>query len=308
MITRTPRTPRAGFTLIELLVTMVLLSVVMGSMMMVLTRQQRFYAGIGGVVQTRGQVRQALGLLPGELRALSPSQGDIYAMTDSSIEFRAITGSSILCWKSSSTTLILPPLSLARGNTLTTWLIKPVAGDSILILNDSTSTSLADDGWQARRLTAVDSVTGFLGCSSFTKYTTTADGTKQSFKLTLGSSISSNVKTGAPIRFFRKVHYSFYKTPSGQWFLGFYDCLPTRTPNCSAILPVSGPYRPYASAASGTSGLTFAYYDSTGAPTTVRTAVARIDLVVRGESKRPIWGSQLFNDSLALSIGVRNRN
>jgi type II secretory pathway pseudopilin PulG len=304
---RAPRTRRSGFTLLELLVMMVMFSVVMGGVMTMLTRQQRFYGGIGDVIQTRAQVRQALGLLPGELRALSPSQNDIYAMTDSSIEFRAITGSSILCYKSSSTEYILPPLSLARGNTLTTWVVKPVVGDSVLVFDDSLSTSLSDDAWRPRRITAMSEPTGSSGCAYWTRYTVSADGTKPSYKIKLSSEVK-NVKTGAPIRFFRKVHYSFYKTPSGKWFLGYYDCVPTAVPNCGTIQPVSGPYRPYAPAAAGTSGLTFAYYDSTGAPTTVKTNVARIDIVVRGESTRPIWGSALFSDSIAMSIGVRNRN
>jgi prepilin-type N-terminal cleavage/methylation domain-containing protein len=304
---RTAARPRRdGFTLVELLVTLVMLSLVMGTVMSVLARQQRFYSGVGSVIQTRGQVRQALGLLPGELRALSPSEGDIYAMTDSSIEFRGITGSSIACSKF-STTVVLPPLSLAKGNTLTSWLTKPVPGDSILLLSDSTSTRLSDDGWRAHRITAVSEVTGWSGCTAWSKYVTAADESKPSYKLTLSTSVSSTVKTGAPVRFFRRVHYSLYKTSNGQWFLGYYDCLPTATPNCSAIQPVSGPYRPYAPASSGTSGLTFAYYDSTGAPTSNRLAVARIDIIARGESKRPLWSSQLFSDSLAISIGVRNR-
>lgn len=305
---------RGGFTLVELMVTLVMLSVVMGTMTMVLVRQQRFYAGIGGVIQTRAQVRQALGLLPGELRALSPSQGDIYAMTDSSIEFRAIVGSSIYCQKSILTpnAIILPPVSLARGNTLTTWLSRPVVGDSILILDDSTSTLVSDDAWRARKITAVDSGTVSSGyCTTFARYTTSADGPKYAIRLTLGTSLSSNVKTGAPIRFFRRAHYSFYKTPNNQWFLGYYDCLPPTgtgtTPVCSTMMPVSGPYRPYAAANTGSSGLTFSYFDSTGASTTDKLKVARIDIVVRGESKRAIWTSQKYRDSIVVSVGVRNR-
>jgi prepilin-type N-terminal cleavage/methylation domain-containing protein len=307
------RSERRGFTLVELMVTLVMLSVVMGTISMVLVRQQRFYAGIGSVIQTRSQVRQALGLLPGELRALSPSQNDIYAMTDSSIEFRAIVGSSILCAKSilTANAIMLPPLSLARGNTLTTWLSKPVVGDSILVLDEGVSALLGDDVWQARRITVVDSATGFSGCSSTTKYTTSADASKQSPKLTLSASLGSSVKTGAPIRFFRRAHYSFYKTPANQWFLGYFDCLPPATgttPVCSAMMPVSGPYRPYAAPNSGTSGLTFSYFDSTGTQTTDKTKVARIDIVVRGESKRAIWTSEKYRDSITVSIGIRNRN
>jgi prepilin-type N-terminal cleavage/methylation domain-containing protein len=304
---------KQGFTLVELMVTLVLLSAVMGTMSLVLMRQQRFYTGIGSVIQTRAQVRQALGLLPGELRALSPSQGDIYVMTDSSIEFRAIVGSSVLCQKSilTANAIILPPLSLAKGNTLTVWLSKPVIGDSVLIFDEGATTLTADDVWQARKITAVDSGTVSSGyCSTLYKYTTSADGAKYSVRVTLGSSTGSSVKNGAPIRFFRRAHYSFYKTANNQWFLGYYDCLPPTSgtvPVCSAIMPVSGPYRPYAAANMGSSGLTFSYFDSTGASTSDKLKVARIDIVVRGESKRAIWTSQKYRDSISVSVGVRNR-
>ena len=64
----------------------------------VLLRQQRFYGGATDVIATRQQIRQIAALLPSDLRGISSVGGDIYTMSDSSIEFRSgrIDGASRL--------------------------------------------------------------------------------------------------------------------------------------------------------------------------------------------------------------------
>src|SRR5438094_6783273 len=90
-------TRRAGFTLVELVITLVLVSFVAGAIVKLLLRQQRFYNSTTELIQTRQQIRQAAAMLPSDLRGISSIGGDIYAVTDSSLEFRSVFGISIVC-------------------------------------------------------------------------------------------------------------------------------------------------------------------------------------------------------------------
>jgi hypothetical protein len=64
-------------------------------------------------------------------------------------------------------------------------------------------------------------------------------------------------------------------------------------------------------AASGATGLRFAYYDSTGAVTAVRTSVSKIDVTLRAQSesavRSPGFNTGRYVDSLVVSVGLRNR-
>jgi prepilin-type N-terminal cleavage/methylation domain-containing protein len=91
------RAHRAGFTLVELLIAMTLMGIIGGAIVTLLLRQQRFYNGTNELIQTRQQIRQAAAMLPSDLRGISSVGGDIYAMTDSSIDFRSVFGSSVAC-------------------------------------------------------------------------------------------------------------------------------------------------------------------------------------------------------------------
>ena len=58
------RRRRKGFTLVELVMVAVLAVLVLGGMMNVLVRQQRFYRGTADLLEARSQTRQAAGILP----------------------------------------------------------------------------------------------------------------------------------------------------------------------------------------------------------------------------------------------------
>jgi hypothetical protein len=142
------------------------------------------------------------------------------------------------------------------------------------------------------------------------------DGVLSSTQLTLSAAIPTSIARGAPVRIFRRAEYGLYQSATdGKWYLGFFDCLPTRAPNCPSYAPVSGPYRPYSSATPGISGLTFTYYDSLGAvlnpATGNKTQIARIAVTARAltDSKISLAGGagQQMADSLSFIVGLRNR-
>jgi len=304
---------RAGFTLIELLISMVLTSLVAGAIVQLLLRQQRFYNSTGDLINTRQQIRQAAAMLPADLRGISSVGGDISVMSDSALEFRSVFGSSVVCANTLGKLSTVPRV-LSKGSTMTSWSRLPVVGDSLLVYNDSSSFAATDDAWTKHQITAVTSVTGNVanGCPSASGLTQAGDLTANnpSYQLTLSPAASSKVLVGSAIRFFRRVRYRMYKDTDNQWYLGFYDCLPGRLPAaCNPTQSIAGPFQPYAAGA--TSGVQFAYYDSTGAVTANPFQVARISLIVRGQAGSLLnlsgAGATVFRDSLRIEIGLRNR-
>jgi prepilin-type N-terminal cleavage/methylation domain-containing protein len=304
---------RAGFTLIELVIAMVLMSLVGGAIVKVLLQQQRFYNSTTDLIQTRQQIRQAAAMLPSDLRGIASGDSDIYVMTDSSLEFRSVFGSSIACsvdagggWVSTV------PKVLAKGSAMTSWTAVPSVGDSIAVYDEGTITAQSDDRWSRAQVTGVTLRTGNVndGCPTASGLAQLADLTASnpSYKLTITPKLV-NVTVGASIRFLRRVHYSVYKASDNQWYLGYYDCKTGRVPVCNAVQAIAGPFQPYA--VNGTSGVQFAYYDSTGAVTTKPSEVARISLVVRGQSAGLLnlsgAGGTVFKDSLRIEVGLRNR-
>src|SRR5919106_2899787 len=166
-LTRTNRAHRApalrrGITLPELMVVIVLLSLVVGGIMTVLVKQQRFYTGTSEIIETKASARSAIDILSSELRALStstrggaPNEVDIYSLTDSSIVFRSPFGSTVICTIDPMRTRItVPPAAMAAGNALTTFLATPRAGDSLFVFDPGAQPGTNDDQWIRRVLLA----------------------------------------------------------------------------------------------------------------------------------------------------------
>lgn len=297
---------RRGFTLVEMLVVMVLLTIVGGSLMGVLAKQQRFYQGTADLGDLRSQLRQAEAVISNDLRGLSRPGGDITAMTDSSIDFWYTIGSSIAC-SAPAGTLTLPPASLANGNTLTAWIQTPAVGDDVYVFDDNTNTTTSlDDTWRSYKVTGIDSTTG--GCTS---YTTAPDASKYSYVVTLSQTAQNTIQAGATVRFVRPAHYSLYQSTGDKlWYLG-YTC-----PSCTTggtILPIAGPFLPYTALATpDQSGIRITYYDSTNTATTDVSQVARINIVLRGQTRGYLNVSGLkrgvYTDSVQMDIAIRNRS
>ena len=133
----------SGFTLAELMLVVALLGLVVGATMTVLVRQQQFYRSAGQISGVREQLRQAIGAITTDLRGVSPLDGDFYAISDKSVEFRAVTGSAIICQITSATQFLIPPQQLGNGNTLT--FINEFGGISAGYIQDSSH--VVATGW-----------------------------------------------------------------------------------------------------------------------------------------------------------------
>lgn len=333
---------RRGFTLAEMVVALLLFSMIGGSILSLVMRQQRFYRSTADVIQLQSQLRQGASILPLDLRELSTGDttangivadkavnynADIYARSDWFIEFRRIFGSGMICSSpvASSDTIVLLPKQVVINDTvvsLSSWGIAPVAGDSLLILDEGKMVGVADDRWVKYEVEAVVEAKGTKGCPW-------RDGTKAwpvlaatdtvypSYKIAISPAlpVKPTIFVGAPVRFFRRARYEIYQAADQQWYLGYSDCIRTYpTENqCSEVTPTSGPYLPY-TGVPGENGFNLTYYDSLGNPlasTSPSRLISRIEVIMRtvtnNVTRTGAGTGEQYRDSLVLSIGIRNR-
>jgi hypothetical protein len=272
--------------------------------------QERFYDGATEVMEVRDNLRRIGDLLPAEMRGIAPLEGDLIAMSDSMVEFRAPTGSSIICTISlTRTTISVPPTALQSDAGLTSWTSPPVRSDSMFIYDSRDS---LPDSMIARGITASPSAGA---CPNTTGFTSTVAEAAAATTFILNDTLPLSVPVGAPIRFFRRVRYSLYQSPTDQlWYLGYRDFVPSRSPAWSTIQTVAGPLMPYAS--SGATGLRFTYRDSVGNALTAAADAPRVrsvEVVARAQSavamrtggqKRAANGH--YVDSLRTVVALRN--
>src|SRR5437870_6978067 len=85
-----PLLARRGYTLIELLIALVLLGMVSGAIYKVLVNNQRLYLAQTQQIDLQQNMRAAAAILPAEFRELDAADGDIRAMSATSITIRAM--------------------------------------------------------------------------------------------------------------------------------------------------------------------------------------------------------------------------
>src|SRR5438046_4614765 len=140
-------------------------------------------------------------MLPSDLRGISSAGNDIYAMSDSSLDFRGVFGTTIVCSNNGAGRLSTVPRVLASGAAMTNWTRIPAVGDSILVYNDSTMVSSTDDAWMAHRIsveTTITSAASAGGCPVATELTQAGDLTagNPSYQLTFNAGASPRILVG----------------------------------------------------------------------------------------------------------------
>lgn len=303
-------TGRRAFTVIELLVSAAVAGVAAMAMTAVLTRQQRFYASASEILDVRGQVRDGADILVSDIRSAAVARFGFPVKTDSAIEMFTVIATSVACSAPVGSTIGLPPQMLTRGHTLTSILFRPDSGDLAVLYADSAAAD--SSGWETSRIEAFSPRALSSSCPASTGFTASGDASAGStgYVVTLAQPPTAVIRAGAPIVFVRRVRYSLYRSSGGDWYLGYRRC-GALSGVCAAIQPVSGPYRQYAST-SGSSGLSFRYYDDTDKEVVSSSgAVARVDIVLRGETSRTasLTGDSrvTYRDSLVVTVSPRNR-
>ena len=305
---------RLAFTLPELLVSIVIAGVITGAIVTTLVRQQRFYSAANEILDVRAQLRDAADVLASDVRGAVVAGYGVPVMSDSAIELYTSIGTSIACSAPTGLAIGLAPSVLANGNTLTSLLATPDTGDLAAVYTIPGG-NIDSAGWETRRVAAFAGRSLSSSCAASTGFTTLADAAAGAtgYQLTLASTTATAPRKGAPIRFIRRARYSIYKSSDGLWYLGYRRCGASPVPSCAAIQPLSGPYRAYGKKGTA-SGLQFRYFDAAGVelpPGSSGTTLARVDIVLRGESARRVAmagdAQTTFRDSTIVSVSPRNR-
>ncbi|GAC1481729.1 MAG: hypothetical protein NVS1B4_26800 [Gemmatimonadaceae bacterium] len=293
-----------------MIVAIVLIGSVGGVIVSVLADQQRFYTTTAALVENRTQLREAGMILRSDLRGASPAGGDIRAMDRHALDIVANTGSAIVCRFPSATRDVveLPPLVLANRNVLSAWLVPPRAGDVAYIHDDRGGAGGSDDRWQKVAIDSVRASADGAWCPPSSQFTSPGDARSPRYRLYLRRPLSSTTTVGAPIRFGRAVRYRFYHSREPGWFLGADDCEDGMFASCTGIQPVAGPYTDGARG----DALGFLYVDDQGTPTTDPRRVARVDVVLRTETRARqartgIGGPERVRSASVVTVALRNR-
>lgn len=304
----------AGFTLIEVVVATAIAAVVGATLMMTLTRQQRFYTSAADILEVRGQLRDGADVLASDIRGAAVATHGLTLMTDSAVGLYTTIGNSVVCETPSGTTLFLPPVTSSTGASLTSLLATPDTGDLALVY--AMPGGIPDSArWFEGRIAAFSSRSLSTSCPPTTGFTSSADlaAGARGYALTLLSSGSDPIRKGAPIRFIRYGRYSLYAS-GGDWYLGYRRCNATGVASCGTVQPVSGPYLPYSSGNTANAGLAFRYFDANGdeiSDESLSSLVARIDIVLRGGTARAVSlagdARVRYRDSAVVSVSPRNR-
>ena len=291
---------RRGFTMLELLVALVLLGLVSAAIYRVLVNNQRLYTAQTQRIDLSQNIRAASTILPAEFRELDAFDGDIAAMTATSIDIRAMRWLSFVC---------VPPIldgnpagrqMIIRGNGVGTPMFFGSRyinenRDSLLIYLDGNQTTRLDDYFVPARL---PSTPGNQQCPAVGAIPA-QPGTRVLFdgNFLPGTNVPGAITVGAPVRGFERVRYALYQ-PSGDtsWYIGF-------QPAGQSMQPLVGPVL--------ANGLTFQYFNAAGAVTAIRTQVARIDITVRARTSQAVRaGGQAprsaIVDSITTSVALRN--
>lgn len=269
----------------------------------VMLGQQRFLHRTNEQMIVRRELRTAMSALPADLRGVSSVGGDLLDFDASSVSFRNVTGSSIVCAKTSSNSIDLPPVNATRG-TLTSWVTPPLAGDSLYIVRTDSS-GIVGDFWTAHRITTIATSPVLCPGSAFLDF---SDAGKTRYRLTVTPALPDSVVVGSAMRFVRSTRYALTQQASGQWYLGRSEYAAGAW---STETPIAGPY--LAPSSSGAGGVSLRFYDSTGvqvATTAGAAGVARVDVVLRAQghgTSGPSGATTIVKDSVAFRVALRNR-
>lgn len=279
---------RKGFTLVELLVALVLLSIVTMGIYKVLVSNDRVYSAQTQRMELAQNIRAAATILPADFRTLDATDGDISAMTSTSISIRAIRQLAIICDTPALGGLLTGLAFHVRKDPLYGPRMFNPATDSLLIYYEGDNGTRFDDDWRPARLVSYVSSNCSDGKAGYSLVVNTT-------LLPSQSNIKGSISYGSPVLGFENVTYKLYK-PAGDtsWYIGYQ--------NSSGTQPLIGPVL--------ANGLSLAYYDSTGTVTTDPTEVAIIGVTVRARTSIPVRDAgqalRVPIDSMVMKVALRN--
>jgi prepilin-type N-terminal cleavage/methylation domain-containing protein len=283
-----------GFTLIELLISLVVLSIVTGSLFMLITTSQRVSRAQTERVTLQSNIRAGAIVLPSELRQVnavvggSVTQNDItsaIANPSSTITFRAMRGMSLVCE--------VPPvagnqLRVYADGDIWTGLRDPAATDGAYVFLEGANADISsDDSWV--QVSFTNAVKGNACPGAAASYTFTVSPA-------VGSLSTATLR--APVRTFEVMQMGLYAS-GGEYWLGARSV----SAGEASMQPILGPLT--------STGVEVNFYDGANALTTNVGNVKSITVTLRGLTDQPIvvganTKTAYVQDTLVTRVALRN--
>lgn len=283
---------RFGFTLIELLVAMVIFGVVAGAVVNVMIVSNRSTSDQAQRIDMQQNIRAANAILPAEIRQLNAVDGDIKAMSTTSLTIRATRQLAITCTApvtgGALTAGILNAATMVVRSPLYSAQRAFAANDSIWVWYEGDVGSRSDDGWLPGKVTVVGAQNCTDGSAGILLTVNLGGLTPPRFN------VANVVPNGSPVFGFETVTYQTAVASDSRYYLNM------TTPAGTA--PVLGPLP-------DVNGVNFAYYDANGVVTATPSLVRQIGLSVREQSVNRIrkgTTTAYAVDSLLTRVTLRN--
>jgi prepilin-type N-terminal cleavage/methylation domain-containing protein len=279
---------RRGFTLVEMVVVLGLMGIVVGAIYQSIIATQRTTSAQFQRIDVQQTTRAAAMYVSNMLRELDAADGDILNSQATSLQFRAMRWTGVLC---------TIPFEAAgqvqftiRGQLLFGVRGPDAAQDSILLWQEGDPTIRFDDIWL------------FGGLQSSAAGVCPDDGLAgTTLRVVINAASGGNpaaaagITVGAPVRGFQVEELSLLLQAPDYW-------LGRRTADrggaWTSVRPLVGPLT--------TNGLTFSYFDVNGALPALTTQIASIGVTVRGRSVGQVSGTGYFRDSIITRVTLRN--
>jgi type II secretory pathway pseudopilin PulG len=273
-----------GFTLVELLLAMVLALLIGGVAHGLLRNAQRLSRTQAERMGLQENVRVAALVLAGELGG-----SDLLAIEPGAVTYLADRGGGDVCG-------VVPGALAEVVVVASSWTSPraPRSTDSLLVFVESDPGTGSDDAWAHL---GIVSVAG-RGCPGGQA----GIALRVAVPVTLDPAALARITPGSPARLAEVMQMRYYSSGGKSW-LGMRS-----VGTGEAIQPVAGPL---ADSSAGIRGLTLAYHDASGAPTSDPVAARSVDIALLGVTDRPIHGRQLSRatvDSFPLTTRVALRN
>lgn len=284
---------RRGFTLIELLVALVLMGLVSVGIYRVLVNNQRLYQAQTQRIDLQQNIRAGVTILPAELRELDAADGDIVAMTATTLTVRGSRQLAFIC---------TPPVIgvPAGGVAPVTMTIRTdlfynlrdfnIATDSVFVYYEGDEGTTSDDGWVRGEIRAINNAVCADGAPGRQLVTNLLFGVNQ-------IAAAGRIQNGSPVRGYETVTYSVYQAADGRWYLGYQST-------------TGGDRQPLIGPVLDANGVTFDYFDVNGNATALPAQVAQIRIILRAQTATPVRTGEgplrFVTDSIVTRVALRN--
>jgi prepilin-type N-terminal cleavage/methylation domain-containing protein len=275
----TPLHDRRGMTLAECLIALLVSLVLIAAIDATLVAGQRFSRASAATRGLRQNLRAAAAVLRAELASSSPAAGDLHAISDSAVTLRAVRLSGIAC-------AIQPGGRIVLADSLLSQLrAADPTRDSARVFRAGNALTATDDRWIAGAVTH----TGRGTCPG--------GGAATTITITGTASDLSGLGAPAPVVIFETDEYRRYRDATGLWWLGVRGWSAS---GWAAMSPIAGPL-------ATSSGLRFAWFDTTGTSTSVPASVSSADVQLRLRDDRALGAFDRLRLFTADSATVRIR-